>query len=103
MTAVYGPTSPEQIPGVTQQQLRDSYLVEDLSVPGIVRTVAAGTDRGGPRRPRRTAGAPAAGYRDGVQAITVGIAGNLSLDSELPVRIADLDPATVLRRSEVLA
>ena len=37
MNAVYGPTSPEQIPGSTQQQLRDRYLVEDLFVPGSVR------------------------------------------------------------------
>ncbi len=45
MTAVYGPTSPEQIPGATQQQLRDRYLIEDLFVPGSVRTVVTHYDR----------------------------------------------------------
>lgn len=45
MTAVHGPTSPEQIPGATQQQLRDRYLVEDLFVPGSVRTVVTHYDR----------------------------------------------------------
>ena len=45
MTHVYGPTSPEQVPGWTQQQLRDRYLVEDLFVPGTVRTVVTHYDR----------------------------------------------------------
>jgi len=45
MTAVYGPTSPEQIPGATQQQLRDRYLIEDLFIPGSVRTVVTHYDR----------------------------------------------------------
>ena len=45
MTAVYGPTSPEQIPGANQQQLRDRYLIEDLFVPGSVRTVVTHYDR----------------------------------------------------------
>lgn len=45
MTAVYGPTSPEQIPGATQQQLRDRYLIEDLFVPGSVRTIVTHYDR----------------------------------------------------------
>ena len=45
MSAVHGPTSPEQIPGFTQQQLRDRYLVEDLFVPGSVRTVVTHYDR----------------------------------------------------------
>ncbi|WP_425842853.1 5-dehydro-4-deoxy-D-glucuronate isomerase [Agrococcus sp. TSP3-2-1] len=45
MTLVYGPTSPEQVPGWTQQQLRDRYLVEDLFVPGTVRTVVTHYDR----------------------------------------------------------
>ena len=45
MTAVHGPTSPEQIPGATQQQLRERYLVEDLFVPGSVRTVVTHYDR----------------------------------------------------------
>ena len=45
MNAVHGPTSPEQIPGSTQQQLRDRYLVEDLFVPGSVRTVVTHYDR----------------------------------------------------------
>jgi 4-deoxy-L-threo-5-hexosulose-uronate ketol-isomerase len=45
MTAVHGPTAPEQIPGATQQQLRDRYLVEDLFAPGSVRTVVTHYDR----------------------------------------------------------
>ena len=45
MNAVHGPTSPEQIPGSTQQQLRDRYLVEDLFTPGEVRVVATHYDR----------------------------------------------------------
>lgn len=45
MTAVHGPTAPEQIPGATQQQLRERYLVEDLFVPGRVRTVVTHYDR----------------------------------------------------------
>ena len=32
-----------------------------------------------------------AGYADGVRAVSVGIAGNLSLETGLPVRIADLE------------
>jgi len=32
-----------------------------------------------------------AGFADGVKAVSVGIAGNLSLETGLPVRIADLD------------
>jgi hypothetical protein len=32
-----------------------------------------------------------AGYADGVKAVSVGIAGNVSLETDLPVRIADLD------------
>ena len=45
MTPVYGPTSPDQVTGSTQQQLRDRYLVEDLFVPGAVRTVVTHYDR----------------------------------------------------------
>ncbi|WP_413318174.1 5-dehydro-4-deoxy-D-glucuronate isomerase [Agrococcus sp. 1P02AA] len=45
MTAIFGPTSPEQVPGATQQQLRDRYLVEDLFTPGAVRTVVTHYDR----------------------------------------------------------
>ncbi|GEK80242.1 5-dehydro-4-deoxy-D-glucuronate isomerase [Agrococcus baldri] len=45
MSATYGPTSPEQIPGSTQQQLRDRYLVDDLFVAGAVRVVATHYDR----------------------------------------------------------
>lgn len=45
MNAVYGPTSPDQIPASTQQDLRDRYLVEDLFVPGSVRTVVTHYDR----------------------------------------------------------
>ena len=45
MTAVYGPTSPDQIPGATQQQLRDRYLIEDLFIPGSVRTIVTHYDR----------------------------------------------------------
>ncbi len=45
MNAVHGPTSPDQIPGSTQQDLRDRYLVEDLFVPGSVRTVVTHYDR----------------------------------------------------------
>lgn len=45
MTTVHGPTAPEQIPGATQQQLRDRYLVEDLFIPGALRTVATHYDR----------------------------------------------------------
>lgn len=42
---VFGPTSPDQVPGSTQQQLRDRYLVEDLFTPGAVRTVVTHYDR----------------------------------------------------------
>jgi len=45
MNAVHGPTSPDQIPASTQQDLRDRYLVEDLFVPGSVRTVVTHYDR----------------------------------------------------------
>ncbi|MBF4992745.1 5-dehydro-4-deoxy-D-glucuronate isomerase [Arthrobacter gandavensis] len=45
MTAVHGPTAPAQIPGATQQQLRDRYLIEDLFTPGAVRTVVTHYDR----------------------------------------------------------
>ncbi|WP_072314478.1 5-dehydro-4-deoxy-D-glucuronate isomerase [Agrococcus sp. Marseille-P2731] len=45
MTAIFGPTSPEQVPGASQQQLRDRYLVEDLFTPGAVRTVVTHYDR----------------------------------------------------------
>lgn len=45
MTAVHGPTSPEQITGWTQQDLRDRYLVEDLFEPGAVRVVPTHYDR----------------------------------------------------------
>jgi 4-deoxy-L-threo-5-hexosulose-uronate ketol-isomerase len=45
MTDVHGPTAPEQIPGATQQQLRDRYLVENLFTPGSVRTVVTHYDR----------------------------------------------------------
>lgn len=45
MSALYGPTSPEQVVGSTQQQLRDRYLIEDLFVPGTVRTIVTHYDR----------------------------------------------------------
>lgn len=45
MNAVHGPTSPEQVPGSTQQQLRDRYLVEDLFASGAVHTVVTHYDR----------------------------------------------------------
>lgn len=45
MNAVHGPTSPDQIPASTQQDLRDRYLVDDLFVPGTVRTVVTHYDR----------------------------------------------------------
>ena len=38
------------------------------------------------------------GYLDGVRSVSVGIAGNLSLESSLPVRIEDLDLGVDLRR-----
>lgn len=45
MSALYGPTSPDQVPGSTQRQLREKYLVEDLFTPGAVRVVATHYDR----------------------------------------------------------
>lgn len=38
------------------------------------------------------------GYLDGLRSVSVGIAGNLSLESSLPVRIEDLDLGVNLRR-----
>ena len=38
------------------------------------------------------------GYLDGLRSVSVGIAGNASLESSLPVRIEDLDLGTDLRR-----
>lgn len=40
-----GPTAPEQIPGFSQQDLRDRFLVEDLLVPGAIRAVPTQFDR----------------------------------------------------------
>lgn len=45
MSPMFGPTSPEQVPGSTQQQLRDRYLVEGLFIAGQVRVVATHYDR----------------------------------------------------------
>lgn len=44
-TNMRGPVSAEQIPGFTQQQLRDRFLVEDLLVDGAVRAVPTHYDR----------------------------------------------------------
>ncbi|MRG58986.1 5-dehydro-4-deoxy-D-glucuronate isomerase [Agromyces sp. CFH 90414] len=40
-----GPVSPEQIPGFTQQDLRDRFLVDDLLVPGRLSAVSTQFDR----------------------------------------------------------
>lgn len=45
MSTMRGPVSAEQIPGFTQQDLRDRFLVEDLLVDGEVRTVPTHYDR----------------------------------------------------------
>lgn len=44
-SAMRGPVAAEQIPGFTQQDLRDRFLVEDLLVPGAVRAIPTHYDR----------------------------------------------------------